>query len=180
MIGTRRWQSISRTDWAWDDLKPDPPADRKTVVAEYPYTDESGNVLSIKERFEPKGFRQYVPQPGGGKRYKLDGVRRVLFRLPAVKIAIEAGEAVFLCEGEKDVLAVEAAGKIATTWPDGAWKPGARPKWRDEYSRQLAGAHVVILQDRDDDGQGQGTARDIAGLLKSYGVLREALESVGL
>jgi hypothetical protein len=47
----------------------------RVLVAEYPYCDETGEVLYIKVRFWPKDFRQYVPLPGGGKQWNLNGVR---------------------------------------------------------------------------------------------------------
>ena len=46
----------------------------RVLVAEYPYCDETGEVLYIKVRFWPKDFRQYVPLPGGGKQWNLNRV----------------------------------------------------------------------------------------------------------
>jgi hypothetical protein len=134
-----------------------------TVVAEYPYTDEHGAVLFVKERRWPKDFRQYKPGPDGRREYKLGTVRRVLYRMPDVTAAIAAGAPVWLAEGEKDADALAAAGVCATTWPEGAWTPGARPKWRPEYTATLAGAHVVLVAD--DDEPGRHTAATIARLL---------------
>jgi hypothetical protein len=148
------------------DLFDEPRARRTgyTVTAEYPYRDEHGAVLFVKERRWPKAFTQYRPVAGGGREYKLGTVRRVLYRLPAVAAAIAAGETVWLAEGEKDADALAAAGGVcATTWPEGAWQPGARPKWRPDYTTILAGAHVVIVAD--DDEPGRHTAATIATLL---------------
>ena len=68
------------------------------VVAEYRYTDESGEVLYVKERREPKDFRLKRPD-GGGWRWNLGGVRRVLYRLPEVAEAIAAGREVWGAPG---------------------------------------------------------------------------------
>jgi AAA domain/Toprim domain len=150
-------------DLTWGDLKPDGgQSSTRRLIAEYAYTDESGNVLYVKQRYDPKDFRQYIPQPDGSKSWSLNGVRRVLFHLPKLADATE----VYLSEGEKDVLALEEAGVVATTWADGAWQPKAKPKWKADYSRQLTGKHVTIVQDRDDAGR--QTAKDIASELKAY------------
>ena len=71
----------------------------------------------------------------------------MLFRLPEVIAAVEAGLTVYIAEGEKDVLALEAVGEVATCNPMGAGK------WRETYSKVLHGADVVIVQDRDDKGR---------------------------
>ena len=71
----------------------------------------------------------------------------MLFRLPEVIAAVEAGLTVYIAEGEKDVLALEAVGEVAPCNPMGAGK------WRETYSKVLHGADVVIVQDRDDKGR---------------------------
>jgi hypothetical protein len=134
------------------------------VVADYPYTDESGKALFFKERRFPKDFRQYVRLPDGGRQYSLNGTRRVLYRLAKINEAIADGRNVYVAEGEQDVESLEQAGMTATTWTEGAWGVGASPKWRNEYTEQLTGANVVIVRDRDDAGR--QTASDIAAALK--------------
>jgi putative DNA primase/helicase len=131
------------------------------VVAEYPYHDEAGNVLYVKVRFWPKDFRQYRPLPDGGKQWNLNGVRRVLYRLPEVKAAIAESRSVFVAEGEKDVDALVAAGVVATCNPEGAAKPGQTPKWRPEYTEQLRGAMAVVVADKDHNGTGMAHAKHI-------------------
>ncbi len=54
------------------------------IVATYRYTDESGNLLFQVVRNEPKDFRQHRPNGNGGWIWILEGVRRVLYRLPEV------------------------------------------------------------------------------------------------
>lgn len=70
-----------------------------------------------------------------------------LFRLSKVAQAVQAGEAVYLVEGEKDVLALETLGVVATTAPMGAGNFG-----KVDLS-PLKGAHVVAVADRDAPGQ---------------------------
>ena len=64
-----------------------------------------------------------------GWRWSLGGTRRVLYRLPKVIEAVSNGEVIYVCEGEKDVHALERAGVTATC------NPGGAGKWREEYSR---------------------------------------------
>jgi hypothetical protein len=124
----------------------------RAVVAEYPYSDEAGTVLYVKVRFWPKDFRQYVPLPDGGKQWNLNGVRRVLYRLPEVKVAIAESRTVFVAEGEKDADALVAAGVVATCNTEGAWQPGQTPKWRKDYTEQLRGAMAAVVAHEDDPG----------------------------
>jgi hypothetical protein len=151
-------------------------AKQGAVVAEYPYTDESGTVLYIKQRRWPKDFRQYAPTPDGGRSWSLNGVRRVLYRLPELIAAIDAGQSIYLVEGEKDADALVRAGVVATTWTEGAWQFGARSKWRRNYTEQLAEAHVVIVQDR--DAPGRHTAKEIAAELKQHATSIKIVEAV--
>jgi 5S rRNA maturation endonuclease (ribonuclease M5) len=147
------------------------------VVAEYPYIDETGTVLYVKQRLWPKAFRQYVPDPlkPGGKQWSLNGVRRILFHLPELIAAKTQGETIYLAEGEADVLALERAGVAATTRTEGAWQPGDRAKWRTEYSQTLTGMHVIIVRDR--DNAGQHTAKDIAAQLAQHAASIKIVEA---
>ncbi len=101
-------------------------------------------------RFDGSGYVSGMTSPDGSK------VRRVLYRLPAVREACRDGRTVFVCEGEKDVLAVEALGLTATT------NPGGAGKWQDDFARSLIGsACVAILPDNDTAGEAHalGVAR---------------------
>jgi hypothetical protein len=149
----------------------------EAVTAEYRYCDEAGEVLHGKWRYWPKRFIQWQPT-SSGKEFNLGGVRRVLFHLPELLAAKARGENdVYLVEGEEDVLALEEAGVVATTWTEGAWQPGQKPKWRPEYSQTLTGMHVTIVQDRDDNGAGQHTAKDIAAELKQHAASVNTVEA---
>jgi len=146
-----------RLDWA--DLLEDEnttngytPA--KEIVATYTYTDETGTPLFEVVRFAPKDFRQRLPNGTWG----VGNVRRVPFRLPAVVRAAQAGTTIYVCEGEKDVLAIERAGAVATT------NPGGAGKWRDEYDPFFVGANVIVVAD--DDEPGHRHAADVARHLR--------------
>jgi archaellum biogenesis ATPase FlaH len=129
--------------------EPDAPA--KRIVAEYPYVDEDGALLYQVVRFEPKDFRQRALKNGEWN-WSITGVRRVIFRLPAVLKAAAAHERVFVVEGEKDVLSLEALGYVATCNAGGA-DEGRGSKWRREFGEYLAGADVVIIPDNDPPGR---------------------------
>jgi hypothetical protein len=121
------------------------------VVTTYTYTDEAGVPLFCAERRMPKDFRQYHIADGR-KVWNLKGVRRVLYRLPRVIQAVKDGETIYVCEGEKDVNAIEAAGAVATCNPMGAGK------WRPEFGDTLTGARVVIVADADETGRNHAAA----------------------
>jgi hypothetical protein len=148
---------------------------KRRAVAEYHYTDENGEVLFTKVRYQPKGFSQYR-MVNGRREDKLGDVRRVLYRLPKVIEAVKNGEPVFVAEGEKDVHALEAAGVTATCNFDGAAKDTQRQKWRQEYNSCLAGADVVVIADRDDSGRAHAShiAASLASAAKSVRIVEAA------
>lgn len=137
--------------------------ERPQIVATYDYVDENGEFLFQTVRMRPKDFRQRRRGPDGDWVWNLSGVRPVIYRLPRVLAAVEAGHIVFVAEGEKDVEALEAAGYVATCNPMGAGK------WRAEYNTFLAGALVVIVSDLDTEEKnyaGQRHAKAIAEALE--------------
>jgi putative DNA primase/helicase len=123
------------------------------IVATYPYTDESGQLLFEVVRFEPKDFRQRRPDGAGGWIWNLNGVRRVLLNLPTV---IKA-KSVLVVEGEKDCDTAAKMGFVATC------NPGGAGKWREEYSEILQGKHVAIIADA--DMAGSEHAQEVAASL---------------
>ena len=125
--------------------------DRGSIAAQYDYTDENGQLLARKTRWETavdgkrkKTFTWSHPA-GQGFQSGRNGMA-VPYRLPELVKA----EPVFLCEGEKDVDNLRAQGLAATCSPDGA---GTGSKWRDTYTPYFAGKTVYILQDNDDVGK---------------------------
>ncbi|MCP5525371.1 MAG: AAA family ATPase [Verrucomicrobiales bacterium] len=142
---------------------------RGEIVATYDYTDEAGELLYQVVRREPKDFRQRKPDPHAvdGWSWSVKGVRRVPFRLPQVIAAVKDGRPIFVCEGEKDVLAIEASGFCATC------NPGGAGKWPPEFADVFTGAEVVILPDRDEPGRkhGQQVADNLRPVAKSVRVV---------
>ncbi len=109
----------------------------------YAYTDEQGTVLYRKIRKPGKKFH-FDP--------KLDGKRRVIYNLHAVREAVEKGRWVVIVEGEKDADRLAREGITATTLSAGAESP-----WLSDYEEQFAGAtQVVIIPDNDGPGRKYG------------------------
>ncbi|MFJ2407042.1 hypothetical protein ACIOUE_37745 [Streptomyces xanthochromogenes] len=128
---------------------------------EYPYTDEAGTVLFEVVRQActncgKKNFPIRRPHPErAGKwiwKWPEASASRPLYRLPDVLAAVRDGRTVYICEGEKDVAALEGAGVTATCNPGGAASVNRPTKWRDEHTKALVGARVIIVADRDEAG----------------------------
>ena len=125
--------------------------DRGSIAAQYDYTDENGQLLARKTRWEKtvdgKRKKTFTWGHQEGNRWKpgRNGMA-VPYRLPGLVKA----ETVFLCEGEKDVDNLTAQGLAATCSPDGA---GTGSKWRDTYTPYFTGKTVYILQDNDQMGK---------------------------
>ncbi|MGH3114571.1 MAG: AAA family ATPase, partial [Gaiellaceae bacterium] len=135
----------------------------RAIVARYPYVDEEGGLLFEAVRFSPKDFRQRRPDGHGGWEWRLEGTRRVLYRLPELLAAVARGETVYVVEGEKDVQALERVGLVATCNPMGAGK------WRPEYAETLRGAaRVVVIPDADEPGRRH--AAEVASSVATAGV----------
>ena len=141
------------------------PRKGRVEVEVYRYVDEHGTPLFEVVRFEPKEFRQRRPDG----RWGIKGVRRVLYRLPQVLAAVQAGVTIYHPEGERDVHALEREGYVATCNPMGA---GAG-KWRDEYAETLRGANVVVIADRDQPGRdhAKAVARSLSGVAASVTIV---------
>lgn len=164
---------LARLGLTWADLSdPKPRRDDGEVwtpagpaVAVYDYRDEQGQVLFQVCRTANKDFRQRVPDPTAksGYRWRLDSVRRVLYRLPELIDAVNGARDVFICEGEKDVHTLEAHGLAATC------NPGGAGKWREEYAEFFRDASVLIVADKDTPGRAH--ARQVRDALA--GVARE-------
>ena len=119
------------------------PKQEQQQSAEYDYVDENGALLHQVLR---PGFLQRRRDGRGDWIYKLDGVRRVLYRLPELIAGVAADRVIHICEGEKDVDNLRELGLVAST------NPGGAGNWLPEYSEFLRGAHVVIFRDNDDAG----------------------------
>lgn len=122
-------------------------------VAWYDYRGSNGELLYQVVRYDPKRFVCRAPRVPRPRKevdtdwtYKLEGVDRVLYRVPEIIASREAGAVVWLCEGEKDADRLVAAGEVATTNPHGAGS------WRATYAELLRDRLVVAVPDADADG----------------------------
>ncbi|MER6064856.1 toprim domain-containing protein [Streptomyces sp. NPDC001792] len=124
-------------------------------VAQYVYRDENGGVVHGVTRCDNKCFAQCRPDPTAksGRRWSLndkDGNRLVPlvpFMLPELLKARTDDRVVFICEGEKDVLACVEHGLVATC------NAGGAGKWSAAHARYLEGVDVTIVADRDEPGR---------------------------
>lgn len=144
---------------------------RGDAIAVYDYADEAGTLLFQVLRTADKQFSQRVPDRSrtSGWRWALGDTRRVLYRLPKVIEAVASGQVIYVCEGERDVHALEAAGVTATC------NPGGAGKWRPEYAEVLRDAVVRIIADADKPGRAH--ARQVAVSLEGVASAVEITEA---
>ncbi|MBI4339980.1 MAG: hypothetical protein HY680_08515 [Chloroflexi bacterium] len=102
------------------------------IVAVYDY--ETFEVV----RFNPKGFAQRRKDGQWG----LGDIQPHLYRRAELQAA-DPQELVLIVEGEKDVESARGLGYLATCNPMGAGK------WRDTYSQDLGGRHILVVADAD-------------------------------
>jgi len=113
---------------------------------------ERGEVVYRVARVrKPDGTKDYKclhPDGAGWWSWGRGAGRRVIYRLPEVRTAIDAGEPIYVCEGEKCAELVVALGLCATT------NDGGAGKWAPAHTACMAGAQrSVILRDNDDPGR---------------------------
>jgi Protein of unknown function (DUF3631)/CHC2 zinc finger len=165
-IAKQKLKDVSKDtpeDTARDANDPSENVPKKLLIATFEYTDETGAVIYVVDRFEfqnadgtfvlkdgkrKKTFRQRRPDPDhpGAWIANIEGITRVPYRLPEVIEAVAADHPVFVTEGEGKVDALRAIGLVATTNPMGAGK------WLVEMSERLRGADVILLPDADELG----------------------------
>lgn len=130
------------------------------IVATYDYVTEYGELIYQVLRMQPKTFRQRRPDGNNGWIWNLQGIEPLIYRLPEVIAAAEAGDPVYVCEGEKDVHALESRDLVATC------NSGGAGKFPIGMARFFRGAEVVIVRDKDEPGMKH--ADDVAKKLKSF------------
>lgn len=116
---------------------------KPTIDVIYSYTDALGRELYQAVRLKPKDFRQRHATDENKWAWNMEGVERVLYRLPEVM----AAEEIWIVEGEKDADNLVALGFCATC------NVGGAGKWLDGYNEALRGKKVVVCGDNDDPGQ---------------------------
>src|SRR5216683_532266 len=141
-----------------DRLKVEAPADTGgSAQRVYDYCDEKGALLYQVVRFADKQFRQRRPDGKGGWLWKLEDVRRVLYRLPEV---LNSAGNVFIVEGEKDAETLRAQGFTATC------NAGGAGKWREEFGESLRNRVCILIADNDEAGRKH--VEDVARKLAPY------------
>ncbi len=169
------------------DLMPERPTmpsgnGRGRIIATYDYRDETGALISQAIRFEPKGFSQrHRASPGchpdknpdrEGWCWTIKGLPRVVYRLPKVRAAIEAGRDIFVVEGEKDSDNLGELGLVATCNAMGAGK------WEQAHTDCLRGAaNVYVIPDKDAPGRKHAAA--VAASLHAAGIFVAIVELPG-
>jgi RecA-family ATPase len=153
----------------------EPPKITHKLVKVYDYTDVTGKLLYQKLRYEPKDFNQRQPDGKGGWWYNLNGVKKVLYRLPEVVTS----KLCFCTEGEKDCDNLRNALTVAgikdfavTTTFDGAGH------WKPEYAPYFTGRMVVVIPDN--DAKGKAHAQTIAASVKPFAERVKLVELPGL
>jgi DNA primase len=134
---------------------------RGKIATTYNYYDEHHQLLYQVVRMDPKDFRQRRPDGQGGWIWRLEGIRRVLYRLP--QLLHRPRDTVYVVEGEKDADRLANAGLVATS------NVGGAGGWRLPYSESLRGRRVVILPDNDEAGRKHSAAvlRSLHGIARS-------------
>lgn len=118
--------------------------------ATYVYRDDTGKEIFRVLRYPPapptnkKTFRQQRKTENGWA-WGMEGVKRILYRLPEINAAKAAP--VWITEGEKDADNLVRFGFNATT------NVGGAGKWMDGYTESLLGRDVVICGDNDETGK---------------------------
>jgi hypothetical protein len=155
---------LKPADLFTSNSKPEP---QKRIVATYTYQDQNGKALFDVVRYEPKDFRQRAANGD----WSVKDIKKVPFHLPELIKAVADQRLVYICEGEKDVLAVEKAGFVATC------NPGGAGKWQSGYGEHFRGAEVVIIADKDEAGRKH--AADVAAKLKDVAAGLKVIELPG-
>lgn len=145
--------------------------EKRKIEDVYPYFDLNGIYAFTRIRLSGKKFI-YGVVDGDRFNYGLKGKSRK--SIPAVfcdslrglQKAIEDGQRVFYCEGEKDVKTVKSHGLTAITC-------GASGDWVSGCATLFKGADVVILQDNDKPGEKSAKAieKDLRSVAKSVRIV---------
>lgn len=152
------------------DVKPD--EKNYVVVARYRYTDGQGKPVFTKLRLFPKSFR--ITDPTETAHKMPEGMSPWLFHADRLRAAAQAGEPLWLVEGEADVISMEAMGGVATTQPFGAGK-GAWKQWHTNLVKSAGFTEARIVVDLDEttkDGKNPGRdyAFEVRNALRAAGV----------
>lgn len=149
-------QKAGLPEWEPQKVAPLPAPQRRTVVAEYLYRHADGTPYLRVQRTSDKKFWQSHWDGATWRNGKPAGPK-IPYRLPELLAAVH--DTVFVCEGEKDVENLTAAGFVATSASEGAGK------WTADLAPWFKGKSVYVLADNDDAGRAHAVA--VAASLKS-------------
>ena len=141
-------------------------------IATYDYRDEDGLLLFQVTRFCPKKFYHRRPDGNGGFIDDIEGVRKVLYRLPELSL-LEPGSKVLIVDGEKDVETAYNLGMPATCCSSGMHN------WQDNYAAQFKDLMPTIIADKDADDSGRKAAKKVKESLKAAGIDANIIEMPG-
>jgi len=151
---------------------------KRRVVCEYRYRDLAGDVLAIKQRWEPKTFTWLALRPDGkfGMSFP-DGMSQhdlPLYKLPECVALTRQGQPLLVVEGEKDVDNLHALGFAATTHPSGA--SGAGSAYEPScYVPYFPPHKVPVCLIPDNDEPGRKHARRLSTTLGEAGYVVKVL-----
>lgn len=143
----------------------EPAKEKPTIEKIYSYQNLTGSEVYQALRLKPKSFRQrHKNQATGEWVWTMDGVERVLYRLPEISRA----KTVWICEGEKDVENLVALGYEATC------NVGGAGKWLDGYTESLTGKDVILCGDGDEPGKKhmELVFNSVAGTVKTAKIIK--------
>lgn len=134
------------------------------TLAEYVYHDDKGQPSRKVVRKEGKEFPQYR-WTGSGWQAGVRGLPVYPYRLPDMLAAVH--DAVFICEGEKDVDRLAGLGFVATT------NPGGAGNWKANLNQWFAGKTCFVLEDNDEAGRKrcQTIARELHPVVDSVRIV---------
>jgi len=160
------------------------------LVGEFIYENENGEPLFRVQRFDrrnadgspligkdgktEKFFVQSRPDPNLPGRWLkgIEGVRRVLYRLPELLEDLAHDREIIIVEGERKVDLLRSWNVAATCSPMGA------KNWKDEYAAPLPGAKITALPDN--DALGRVYLNTVAASLVKVSATVRVLELPGL
>ena len=171
--GCERQAILTSLNLTWADLRSE---DNKQESASWNVTDsfvyelESGKEYYVIDRLENDDKKRFATKHkvNGDYVFNLNGITHILFKLPELRQAVKAGKTILLPEGEGKVNRLRELGFEATTNPFGAGK------WDDRYTKEFAGADVVIVPDYDKPGLGfvEQKARELHGTAKRIRIVQ--------
>jgi len=129
----------------------------------YSYKDALGREIYQVVRLKPKDFRQRHNVEGKWV-WNMEGVERVLYRLPEVLKA----DTVWIVEGEKDADNLAELGFTATC------NVGGAGKWMNGYTETLLDKHLVLCGDNDKPGSAhiEKVLESVASTAKSVRIVK--------